>query len=89
MRQRRWIQFQKDNHFTIFLQKYLKLSYKTENLLGVNAGCTALYLPTQTARQSNGVSLNSAIVQDACAIPHAWINLWFSLSDSVGKVINV
>lgn len=47
MQQCQWIQFQKDNHFTIFLQKYLKLDYKTEHLLGMNAGCAALYLPTQ------------------------------------------
>lgn len=45
MRQCQRILFQKDNHFTIFLQKYLKLYYKTENLLGMNAGCAATVSP--------------------------------------------
>lgn len=48
MRQCQWVQFQKDNHFTIFLQKYLKLYCKTENLLGKNAGCAVLCLPSQS-----------------------------------------
>lgn len=48
MRQCQWIQLQKDNHFTIFPQKYLKLYCKTENLLGTNADCAVLlHLPTQ------------------------------------------
>lgn len=37
MRQCQWIQFQKDHHFTVFPQKYLKLCCKPENFLGMNA----------------------------------------------------
>lgn len=58
MRQCQWIQFQKDNHFTIFPQKYLKWYCKTENLLGMNADYAILSHPTRS--QSPPVSFSKA-----------------------------
>lgn len=59
MRQCQRIQLQKDNHFTIFPQKYLKLDCKTENLLGMNVDYAAL--PLSARSQSPPASFNKAL----------------------------
>lgn len=86
MRQCQWIQFQKDNHFTIFPQKYLKLYCKTENLLGMNADYGGL--PLLIRSQSVTPSL---FQQGICSgvlvrFPNAWMSLQCSLSDSASEV---
>lgn len=86
MRQCQRIQLQKDNHFTIFPQKYLKLDCKTENLLGMNVDYAAL--PLSARSQSVTSSLFQQGIGSGVLVrfPDAWMSLQCSLSDSAAEV---